>query len=460
MNQVKRNHFFHGDVLKGLQQLPDKSVHTCITSPPYFGLRDYGIEPSSWPQVQISIFGFDVTIQEQTCCLGMEKTPMEFIGHMVLVFREVYRVLRDDGTLWLNIGDSYAANAKSRTPDQVIKNSRLGGGKATQISCSNQINKVTKGLKYKDMIGIPWMLAFALRDDGWYLRSDVIWSKPNPMPESVTDRPTKAHEYIFLLSKKRKYYYDHYAIKTQPKESSFLRWDQDIDSQNGSDRGYGGNRHNGNMKPSVQYKKLPPGQNNIRKVRDKQRGHSRKHAGFNDRWDQMTKEQQMSIGANKRTVWEIPTMPFKEAHFATFPQDIPSTCIKAATSQKCCAECGSPYVRQVKDTLVPTKKAGKNFVIDDRDFNADKNDAGSNRQKDGHKSSFIYQTETIGWNKSCECKTNEVANAIVLETFSGAGTTPLVARKLNRDFYAIDIKKEYINLARKRLREELGLFEA
>jgi len=156
------------------------------------------------------------------------------------------------------------------------------------------------------------MVAFALRDAGWYLRQDVVWNKPNPMPESVTDRCTKAHEYVFILSKSRRYYYDHLAIKIPLKDLSLKRLSQDVDGQAGSTRVPG--KTNGSMK-----------------FRDKQRGHGRRHVGFNDRWDQMTKEQQQANGANKRSVWTIATRPFKEAHFATFPEELPQTCIRAGS---------------------------------------------------------------------------------------------------------------------------------
>lgn len=208
--------------------------------------------------------------------LGQESTPEEFVQNMVKVFREVKRVLREDGTLWLNLGDSYLSN--------------------------------------KQLGGIPWRVAFALQADGWILRQDIIWSKPNPMPESVTDRPTKAHEYIFLLSKNQKYHYDHEAIREQMAQSSIARLSQDIENQKGSSRVPG--KTNGAMKA-------------VSAKPDKQRGHSRRHAGFNDRWDSMSKEEQAANGRNKRSVWEVSTKPYKEAHFATYPPDLIVPCIKA-----------------------------------------------------------------------------------------------------------------------------------
>jgi DNA modification methylase len=183
----------NGNVLDVLPTLPEKTFHTCITSPPYFGLRDYGMADQ----------------------LGLEPTPDEYIANMVKVFREVKRVLRDDGTLWLNIGDSYFSTTKGSGGSG---KSTLGPNHDLQNIQFQKMNPIhiqagQSGCKPKDLIGIPWMLAFALRADGWYLRQDIIWHKPNPMPESVEDRCTKAHEYIFLLSKSPQYYFDHEAIQ-------------------------------------------------------------------------------------------------------------------------------------------------------------------------------------------------------------------------------------------------------
>lgn len=270
-----------------MRQFPDGCVDCCVTSPPYFGLRDYGMDGQ----------------------LGLEPTPDGYVDRMVDVFREVRRLLKPTGTLWLNIGDSYAANRGYQVPDS--KHIDVG---------NSQGAKVPDGYKAKDLLMIPAMLAIALRKDGWYLRSDIIWSKPNPMPESVTDRPSCAHEHVFLLSKSAKYYYDAAAIATPMKNSSLNRLAQDVDAQAGSERANGGAKSNGNMK-AVQKK-------------DKQRGHSRKHAGFNDRWDSMTREEQQSYGANARNVWEIATKPFRGAHFATFPPELPRRCIVAGCPVK------------------------------------------------------------------------------------------------------------------------------
>lgn len=279
--------------------LADRSVNCIVTSPPYWALRDYGVEGQ----------------------IGLEKTPEEYIAKMVEIFREAYRVLRNDGTLWVNIGDSYASSGKNITKKQASEKSNLKGGMSTQLASLRQQSKIVGDLKAKDLVGIPWMLAFALRADGWYLRQDIIWSKPNAMPESVTDRCTRSHEYIFMFSKSKNYYYDYKSIKTSPAKSSISRWNQNIDDQTRSDRVPG--KTNGTMKAVGGPRKT-----------DKQRGHTRRHAGFNDRWDKMTREEQQSLGANKRSVWHVATAAYKEAHFATFPPNLIEDCIKAGCIKK------------------------------------------------------------------------------------------------------------------------------
>jgi DNA modification methylase len=259
--------------------MPDNSVHCCVTSPPYYGLRDYGAAGQ----------------------LGLEKTPEEYVAKMVEVFREVRRVLRDDGTLWLNLGDSYAANrGGTRQPAETLAGGI--GGKTEDGGLVNRDrfdgynptrNATAIGLKHKDMIGIPWRVAFALQSDGWYLRQDIIWNKPNPMPESVTDRCTKAHEYIFLLSKSQKYYYDAEAVREPVCEVSLRRaeygWDCDRPSTKNNALGNGGGIHTEKM-----------------------------GTRFVD-----------PLGRNRRSVWTVTTKPFKGSHFATFPPDLIEPMIKA-----------------------------------------------------------------------------------------------------------------------------------
>lgn len=280
-----------GDCRDRLCELPDESVQCVVTSPPYFGLRDYGVDGQ----------------------LGAEPTPQEFVAALREVFREVWRVLRDDGVVWLNLGDSYAASGRGG-----------GGGSfqdkdvGTKVSKKNSRRKPVAGFKEKDLIGIPWRSAFALQDDGWYLRQDIIWNKPNPMPESVRDRCTRAHEYLFMLTKSPRYYYDAEAIKESQTESTKKRLAQPtLDQQRGSTRQPG--KTNGPMKA-------------VGQRADKQRGHRRRHDGLNARWDSMTKAEQQALGRNKRSVWEVATRPYSGAHFATFPPELIEPCIRAGTA--------------------------------------------------------------------------------------------------------------------------------
>lgn len=246
-----------GDCIESLKTLDDESVNCCVTSPPYWGLRDYG----------------------ESDQLGLEETPEEYVTNMVKVFSEVKRVLTKDGTLWLNLGDSYY-NYRPGKGQSLIKQTVSNTKQDLPVECSRRGNKI-QGLKEKDLVGIPWRVAFALQADGWYLRQDIIWHKPNPMPESVADRCTKAHEYIFLLSKSSKYYYDHEAImeeasyKDQPRGGSKNRYEQ---------HEFGGD-------------------NKI----------------YNTR--------------NKRSVWTVNTRPYPEAHFATYPKKLIRPCIKAGCPQ-------------------------------------------------------------------------------------------------------------------------------
>jgi DNA modification methylase len=271
----------HGDCRETLRTLPDCSVQTCVTSPPYFGLRDYGCDGQ----------------------IGLESTPESFVTELVAEHREVRRVLRDDGTLWLNLGDSYAGNGAAYDDSS----STLQGGKQSTRMGAARAPKSGIGLKPKDLIGIPWRVAFALQADGWYLRQDIIWSKPNPMPESVRDRCTKAHEYLFLLSKSQRYYFDADAIAEPLAASSIERLSQPtLEQQAGSCRVPG--KTNGAMKA----------------VRRADLG-GRDTKGCPNEIEGATR--------NKRSVWEVATQPFKEAHFATFPPALIEPCILAGSRE-------------------------------------------------------------------------------------------------------------------------------
>lgn len=274
----------NGDCREVLKNLPDCHVNCCVTSPPYFGLRDYGVDGQ----------------------IGLEKTPDEYVGEMVSVFREVRRVLRDDGTLWLNLGDSYAGGGGHSPNAPSSAHSKSGKyGKALKEGGI----KPQQWIKQKDLIGIPWRVAFALQTDGWYLRQDIIWHKPNPMPESVRDRCTKAHEYIFLMSKSARYYYDADAISEPAKETSIARLQQNISDQGGSDRVPG--KTNGPMKACF--------------------GGRNKHAGYGTRLHSGREDEGLYLqnGVNKRSVWSVATTPYSGAHFAVFPEKLIEPCILA-----------------------------------------------------------------------------------------------------------------------------------
>lgn len=269
------------EILKGIET---ESINCCITSPPYYNLRDYGVDGQ----------------------IGLETSPDEYISKLTGVFREVRRVLKKDGTLWVVIGDSYAGSGKGKNDTHTTNK----GNKGSKNNSALQGNFRSAEIKPKDLIGIPWLLAFALRNDGWYLRQDIIWQKPNAMPESVKDRCTRSHEYIFLLSKSRKYYYDSEAISEPITGSSTKRYLQNIEAQKGSDRQPG--KTNGKMKAV-----LP-------------RFGGEKYADGSK--ENRTKSGNTYIPAlrrNKRDVWTISTASFKGAHFAVFPEKLIEPCVLA-----------------------------------------------------------------------------------------------------------------------------------
>ena len=339
-----RNVILNGDVREQLRLIPDETVNCVVTSPPYWGLRDYGTEGQ----------------------LGLEPTPEEYVCNMVEVFRDVRRVLKKDGTLWLNLGDSYAGSGRGMNGDGT--NGKVGAKQATNVGSNVDFHDrmvdagaigrywvaPPPGLKAKDLVGIPWRVAFALQADGWWLRSDIIWSKPNPMPESVTDRPTKAHEYVFLLSKSQTYYYDADAIKEPATYSTQERQARAFDD----------------------HKSAPTSERNGIRGKNEEPG-LRRYAGFNERWEasvHMLGTQRndgdrwrntdggvapRGLTRNRRTVWEIATKPYPEAHFATYPEDLVKPCILAG-----CPEGGivlDPFLGSGTTASV-AKTAGRDWI--------------------------------------------------------------------------------------------------
>ena len=364
-----------GDAKETLQALPAESVQTCITSPPYWGLRDYGEDGQ----------------------LGLEETPQEYVQNLMEVFREVRRVLRDDGTLWLNLGDSYAGGKIGRSDKH-----EDGGGlyDGTQDGWENQEPKQRTppdGLKEKDLVGIPWRVALALQDDGWWLRSDIIWNKPNPMPESVTDRPTSSHEHIFLLTKSKQYYYDADAIRED------------------AVKGNAGSKF-----------------------------HTGKTAGHHNGSDPSSAEREETGRRNKRDVWEVTTKPYSDAHFAVYPPDLIEPCVKAGTSKKGhCPECGAPWKRQV------------DHEPGDYEYSERGEKVGSNAQASGTQKKPAKRT-TVGWEPGCNCDKDPEPD-VVLDPFAGAGTTGLVALAKGRDFIGIDLSRDYCEMAAERIRSDAPL---
>lgn len=406
------NKILIGDSLEILKSLPEGSVHTCITSPPYWGLRDYGSEGQ----------------------IGLERLPEEYVQKLVSIFREVRRVLREDGTLWLNLGDCYATGA-GKVGDHPgggqqgerwkgyrgTHKADKSGKEADRIDAMGPMTQPNRmpipGLKPKDLVGIPWMVAFALRTDGWWLRSDVIWAKQNCMPESVRDRPTKSHEYVFLFAKSEGYFYDSDAIR-EPFD----------------------------MKPQR---------------RLIQRNSERDKAMRADKKYQYELRDEPIIdgnpaGRNKRTVWSIATNPFPEAHFATFPEELVHPCILAGTSEKgCCASCGACWERVIEKPR--PEGDGKEPTPSERDGGLTVQD-GLERTGMSH---FKYNEwlkehppKTVGWQKTCKCKGDDIAPCVVLDPFMGAGTTALVALREKRNFVGMEINPKYAQIAEGRIAQE------
>lgn len=422
-----------GDCLEVLKTLPSESVHCVVTSPPYWGLRDYGVAGQ----------------------LGLEKTPEEYVAKMVEVFREVRRVLRKDGTCWVNLGDSYCGGGRNsgNSLELTTEKQRSNAGSFTEPS------KIPDGLKPKDLCGIPWRVALALQADGWYLRQDIIWSKPNPMPESVTDRCTKAHEYIFLLSKSPRYFYDAEAIK---EESAYPDDDRKRRAgmyhrkptgelnyiREGSAKFPTRNKRSvwtAGEEPIVMYGRL------AEKVNAFAEAHPEIDYGwFCDLIDEVF------LDNKKSSVWKVSTQSFKEAHFATFPEKLIEPCILAGCPEWVCPKCGKARKRIVerarppKEVFTETMKPAGVSAIGDHTVGM------------GQKLQDFYNDnppKTIGWT-DCKCGV-EFVPGVVMDPFMGAGTTGLVAYKNRRDFIGIELKPEYAEMAKKRIgkeKDKMGLF--
>ncbi|MFH1633915.1 MAG: site-specific DNA-methyltransferase [Chloroflexota bacterium] len=416
------------DVQAGLGQLADESVHCVVTSPPYWGLRNYGMPGQ----------------------MGLEATPEEYIETMVAVFREVRRVLRRDGTCWINMGDCYASNLRSGRDEspgvgakQAMPRQRTGvkwqSGGGHNFSWT--IPAFGSEIKPKDLVGIPWRLALALQADGWYLRCDIIWAKPNPMPESVTDRPTKSHEYVFLLTKSARYFYDQTAVREVQSPGTFKRYGVDG--------------------------KIP--------TFKKSGGSDRKNESF----AKATPEAILPNGRNRRSVWTIATQPYPECHFATFPEKLARICILAGTSAKgCCPACGAPWerVEEKGPVAMPEKTLtgwqrgpGSHDKIPKGNYSGTrtpsnfkgsvpgrKGGPGQDRRSDNDRGTIVNK----GWRPTCTCGREDVARCVVLDPFIGSGTTGKVAQDEGREWIGIELNPDYITMIERRTRhpqETLGL---
>ncbi|MHC4195613.1 MAG: DNA-methyltransferase [Planctomycetota bacterium] len=444
-----RNEILQGDVIELARKFAAKSVNAIITSPPYFGLRDYDLPPTDWPEVTYApMAGLpELTIPAMTCCLGLEDSIEAYVGHMVLVFRELRRVLRDDGTAWLNLGDSYMSNGGNRQYGSYDGNTGRADAPAARINANN--------LKTKNLIGIPWRVAFALQADGWFLRSDIIWAKKNCMPESCQDRPTKAHEYLFLLAKSERYYYDGEAIRepqiTTPHAPG---WSTKRPTENGPmmrkkgdgtsasqwdepDRIWGNST--GRNKRTVWHLINEISEHNelfaftlARLITD----HPELLNDILDEYGATTSE--------KTDIWKLASQPLKDAHFAVMPEALVEPCLLAGCPAQVCVECGEPWVRVVE------RKKGQPANFNGSTFINGKTGKTQSALSAVGKKERTVSVKTLAFTPTCKCSA-PTRPGIVSDPFFGSGTVGVVAKKNKRDWLGIELNPDYVELARKRL---------
>lgn len=368
-----------GDAVEYLRSLPDGCVNCVVTSPPYYGLRDYGVEGQ----------------------IGLDGTLPEYLDKLRALFAEVKRVLRDDGTCWVNMGDSYngyKANTNDTSFTGKVGNPKIESGHGLQ----------DKRLPAKNLLGVPWRLAFVMQDDGWILRSDCIWHKPAVMPESVTDRPSKSHEYVFLFAKSPRYWYDADAVREPLAESTIPRSKRAVSATHKYVNGPAGQHAHSMAQPRANGEGYP----------------------INE------------LGRNLRTVWTIAAEPTSYAHFATFPRKLAQRCILAGCPREVCAKCGAPYVREAHEEFIPQEDVSPERVAF-RGKMADENQWKGFPRGTKH-------TTTKGFSPTCTC-TAGTRPGVVLDPFMGSGTTALVARAEGRNFLGCDLNPEYVKIAEKRL---------
>jgi DNA modification methylase len=354
--------------------------------------------------------------------LGLEPTPELYVQHLVEIFREVRRVLRDDGTCWVNLGDSYAqglgmARDQAYERHSPIKSGLWEGTKLAKRDLGNSGQaKHSPGLKPKDLVGMPWRVAFALQADGWWLRSDIIWAKPNPMPESITDRPTKSHEYLFLLTKSARYFYDGEAIKEPALHAGRM-----IE--------YDGTQKNCGAGDETNDRRTLIGSNGTRRIT-------------------------VEPGRNRRSVWTIATEPYPEAHFATFPEKLVEPCILAGTSERgACPTCGAPWKREMaRGALIDVWGRNKQPHQSGKSYGQSQTMA-AGLTASGHIPGHQYETITTGWLPTCACPPADPIPCRVLDPFAGSGTTVAVAERLGRVGIGVELKAAYLRLAWARTRQ-------
>ena len=391
-----------GDCREQLRLLPADSIHCVVTSPPYWGLRDYGTGDAQ---------------------LGLEATPEEYVEEMVEVFREVRRVLRPDGTCWLNLGDMYITKKSGSTRNVAsgMKRRHIETKKARETRRDLKKRNAVDGpnrngeqkLGQKQLVGMPWRVALALQADGWILRCDVIWNKTNPLPESIEDRPTRCHEYLFLLAKSAKYHYDKEAVKVEASSNTHPRGRNGIQNR----------RHGYGVNP--------------------------KAAASNGTGSRQNESFSEAIGApvshrNKRSVWTIPTSPYHGAHYATFPEKLIEPCILAGSAARVCGVCGAPWKRLVAVDYVNPGNRTTNGPrsIDQRHETA------------GFAQRLERRTKTIGWEHPCDHDDSVRGSSVVLDPFMGSGTVGMVAEKNGRLWLGFDNDPKCERLIRERTSQQ------
>jgi DNA modification methylase len=369
-----------GDARTVLRSLPAASLHCCVTSPPYFNLRSYLPDDHSQKASEI----------------GIEATPNEYVEALVDVFRALRPALRDDASVWLNLGDSYAAGGRGGGGSYMSeRGDKSWRGKGATVGWRSP----PRGLKPKDLIGIPWLVAFALQADGWWLRADCIWEKTNPQPESVTDRPARSHEYVFLLSKSESYFYDAFAVLEPASTTS----------------------------------------------RPRTSGMDRRAALRGDAPLARETEPSVTDQRNLRTVWRIATQPTHEEHYAAFPRDLARRAILAGTSELgCCSNCGAQRRRVVEKV-----RLRDGAPCDDLPAAKTTDKAAPTTAQGVSHNRIVTSRRTVGWEAGCDCQA-ELAPCHVIDPFGGSGTVGMVATDLGRHATLVELNPAYVEIAERR----------